>query len=339
MDRQSEAETLAAAWRALAGSLDSDGWRTITVNNREDCRILAGRHFPSNEEAVLVGFFEVRIPPKEHFPEGKGFVVKVADLKVEPEARTWFVLQRQAAGSLEMFTMMAADIVSTLDSAFPESNERLLGLFMGRIRAWQSFMQRGREGFLSSDEEVGLFGELVLLEAILNLNIPESMVVNSWYGPLDGVQDFLIGSGAIEVKTTISNGGFSAKITSLDQLDDSIRCPLFLAGVRLRLDITGNSLNDKIEEIRSLLKADESARIEFERRLLHAGYYSSMSSRYTRKFSHETNKFLRVGNTFPKLTQAKIPIEITKASYELNLDIVKVNEVSLESALESLGVI
>src|SRR3546814_665484 len=43
-------EELLAAWRALAGHQESEGWRTIQVVYGGSCRFLAGRHFPGNEE-------------------------------------------------------------------------------------------------------------------------------------------------------------------------------------------------------------------------------------------------------------------------------------------------
>lgn len=42
----------------------------------------------------------------------------------------------------------------------------------------------------------------------------------------------LLGDGAIEVKATMSSAGFPVKIGSLEQLDDSVASPLFLAAMR-----------------------------------------------------------------------------------------------------------
>ena len=65
----------------------------------------------------------------------------------------------------------------------------------------------------------------------------EINTLDAWQGPLNGLQDFFIGTGAIEVKATIAPQGFPAKISSLDQLDETQRQPLFLAGVRLALGL------------------------------------------------------------------------------------------------------
>ena len=115
----------------------------------------------------------------------------------------------------------------------------LLPLFTGRIRAWQAFMEAGRADVLSPAAEVGLVGELRFLQQILDAGVEPSIAVDGWCGPIDGLHDFLLGTGAVEVKTTTTSGEFPATIASLEQLDDSLvptalsrRCAPRSAGVR-----------------------------------------------------------------------------------------------------------
>lgn len=338
MDRPSEAEALASAWRALTGNADCQGWRTIPVAAGKSCRLLAGRHFPGNEEAVLFGFRPVLIPDTENLPEGNGFVIRIVDFQLESESRLWFALLHQAAGSLEMFTMMAADVVATTDSAATDNNEQLISIFLGRVRAWQIFMKRASEGMLSPEAEVGLYGELVLLKEILESGVPETTAIQSWRGPLDGIQDFQLGTGAIEVKTTTSIGGFHANITSLEQLDESLITPLFLAGVHLQLKKSGISLPELVEEIYNLLHMEPELRLAFQTQLLHAGFYPSMSERYFRRFSLKRRKIFPIYGDFPRLRRSDVSSQIQKARYEIDLDLLNVADVSLDITLHSLGV-
>lgn len=339
MVQLNEAEALVTAWRALNGREACEGRRTIPVSSGVICRLLAGRHFPGSEEAVLVGFRPVQIPANAYLPEGNGFVVRKVDFELESERRIWFALLRQAAGSLDMFTIMAADVVTTLNSSGIEIDEQLLGLFLGRIRAWQGFMKHGNEGVLSPESEVGLHGELLVLEALIEAGLPPATAIDSWYGPIDGVQDFQLGTGAIEVKTTISIGGFSASVTSLEQLDSSLVKPLFLAGVRLRLDETGINLPERVAAIRKMLQLESAALIVFESRLLHAGFSSAMSLRYTRRFSHDRTMIFHVDDCFPALTRSRVPNEIRKIRYEIDLELVKTADISLDFTLQKLGVL
>jgi len=57
MSQPNKTKDLGATWKALTGSDgDKAGWKVISISQGEICLILAGKHFPGNEEAVLVGF-------------------------------------------------------------------------------------------------------------------------------------------------------------------------------------------------------------------------------------------------------------------------------------------
>ena len=335
---QSKKEELLAAWRALGGSSDTDGWRTIPISLGGNYGLLAGRHFPGNEEALLVGFRSVRVPPPGQLPTGRGFQVAKADLE-GGGGRIWISLSRQKAGSLELFSMMADDVLGILSNSRSLDEEKLFHTFLSRIGAWQDFMQRSNDGVLGAESEVGLFGELVVLQALIDAGLPAEVAVEAWNGPLKGIQDFALGTGAIEVKTTVSPSGFPACIGSLEQLDDSLIFPLFLTGVRLLVDQSGMTLPQFIGELRGELQAYSAASGSLERRLLHAGYFDDVAERYTRRFATIGMRTIAVTSSFPRLTRANVDVEIRKVRYELDLDLVRQEEIELDCALTQLGVI
>lgn len=339
MALQSRREELLAAWRALAGNQEGEGWRTIPVAHGGPCRFLAGRRFPGNEEALLVGFNSVRVPPGYHLPEGHGFLVSQASLAGDGVDRVWIALGRQSAGSLDLFAMMTDDVVTTLQGLRDADDERLFNMFLARIKAWQDFMRRGGDGVLSPEAEVGLFGELEFLHNLISAGLPAATAVEAWQGPLDGIQDFILGPGAIEIKSTVSPSSFPATIGSLDQLDDSLTRPIFLAGIRLALTNSGRTLPDQVVGLRTLM-ADESAALSlFDTRLLHAGFLEGTADRYTRRFSRMTTRMLHVTDGFPRLTRANVAIEIRRARYEIDLDLISTGDLKVGHALRQLGMI
>jgi hypothetical protein len=260
---------------------------------------------------------------------------------VEPPAefkdRVWFALMRQPAGSLDMFTMMAADVIESLNRASREGQDNLFGLFLGRIQAWQNFMRHSEDGVLSPDAEVGLHGELELLRLVLDAGVPPEKAISVWVGPLGGIQDFRIGTGAIEVKTTISANSFPAKIFSLEQLDDDLVRPLFLAGIRLKMDETGVNLSERVKQVSDKLRSDMATLHTFENRVLQAGFSPAMADRYPRRFCEGGARILPVSGAFPRITRAVIRQGILRANYEIDIDLVQTGEISLDSALRSLG--
>jgi len=112
------------------------------------------------------------------------------------------------------------------------------------------------------------------------------MPLEAWHGPKNGLHDFQLRTGAIEVKATTSCNGFTATISSLEQLDNHLVTPLYLAGVRMRRDESGRNLKERMEEIKELIGADESLTTCFEILLVHACYSHLMSTHYPRRFIH-----------------------------------------------------
>jgi hypothetical protein len=295
MAQLTEHDELRFAWRALASNTaGAEGWSTIPLALTGPRKLRAGRYFPSNEEALLVGFTAVQVPPAAQLPQGHGFLVSKVDLGTEGSGGLWLALSRRTQGSLDMFTMMALDIIATLNAGSATAEERLFQLFLARIRAWQDFMRRGTDATLGPEEEIGLFGELVFLRGMLDVGLPAVVAIESWLGPMNGIQDFVLGGGAVEVKTTIATVGFTATIGSLEQMDDSSRQPLFLAAIRICLDATGMSLPTIIEDTRTLLGEDPATGHTFNVKLIHAGYLDAVAEYYKRTFTHVSTRIMRV---------------------------------------------
>jgi hypothetical protein len=326
------------AWSSLSGDDAATGWRSIALPPCGPLDVRAGRRSPDNAEAVLVGFPTAKIPVADKLPEGQGFSVERADL--EGAGMLWIALSRKSAGSPELFAAMSCDVIGALDDAVAAGADeaRLARVYIGRVGAWQEFMRKGTLA-LSPEAEIGLVGELVLLRAIIRTGVASAQAIESWVGPLDGIQDFEIGTGALEVKATLSSKGFPAKIGSLEQLDDSVRQPLFVAGARFHQVESGQTLPEFIATMRATIQGDpESTRLLSER-LLAAGYIDSHVGRYPRRFELNDIRVIKVGEGFPRLTPGTAPAGITRAMYEIDLEKALGDNLDVDGALKQLGVI
>ncbi len=335
----SDEDDLVAAWRALEGADATPGWRTIKIAGGSPSPFLAGRRFPENEEALLVGFAAASTPAPHVLPQGRGFRVNEAQLGAKSGGRVWIALSRQGAGRLDLFAMMTRDVMATLAAMPQGDDEARLRVFLARIRAWQDFMRSDVDGCLSAEAELGLFGELEILAGILTAGVAGTIALEGWRGPLDGLQDFNFGTGAIEVKTTASPNGFLAAVGSLEQLDDSLIRPIFVAAVRLALGPAGETLPERIARLRLSLAGDSAALSSFGTLLLHAGFIDVAADRYTRKFSTVSLRVLPVSELFPRITRASAPVEIRSVRYDVDLDLISAPAVGLDEALQRLEVI
>lgn len=324
-------------WRALPGNASTLGWRTIDLFHAGTYRIKAARHAPGNEEAVLVGFSSAKIAPSSQFPSGQGFRMERALLGEASGGLQWLAIVCQPSGVLDLFATVVTDVCELLHSSGHCPEDVVYQRLLGRVRGWQEFMRKGREG-LSSETELGLVGELCLLRKLLEEGVLLFTAVDGWKGPLDGLQDFQLGAGAIEVKSTMATEGFPVRIASLDQLDDSQRSPLFLAALRFVTSELGMSLPEYITDLRTRLEPDTAATRLFEQALIHAGYLDMHAELYTRHFSLSELRVHLIDTEFPKLVPFNVPAAVRRAQYELDLALLPVDNHSLVDALEQLGV-
>jgi hypothetical protein len=329
-------EDIELAWSSLRERTDASGWRSISIAKIGPCTLRAGLRFPEKSEALLVSYSPSAVPAAEKLPDGQGFAVS----RLDPagEGLTWLALTRNAHGSTELFAAMVADIAHAMNAEPGSDEKRLLRIFLGRIRAWQEFMRRGAKT-LSAEAEIGLVGELTVLRTIIDAGVPPVLALESWVGPLDGVRDFEIGTGAIEVKTTISAVGFLAKIGSLEQLDDSARQPLFLAGVRLSQGETGQDLTAVVADIRDIAAGEAEATRLLNERLIASGYLDAHVDRYIRRFTLIETRFVEVKDIFPRLTPGNVPLGVIEATYQIDLDKAEGPNILAADALKKLGAI
>lgn len=339
MAQPNDVDELEAAWRALEGAEPTTGWRTIRIARDSPSPLLAGRWFPDNHEALLVGFTPSAVKVVHELPSGRGFDVSKADLGQHAGGRLWIALRRHAAGRLDLFTVMARDIITVLTAAGPSTDSVRLQVLLARIRAWQDFMRGEQAGILGPEAEVGLFGELEILADLIAAGIPPGLALDAWHGPRDGLQDFVLGPGAIEAKTSAAPAGFPAIITSLEQLDDSVIRPIFVAAVRIAQGERGETLPERVARLKHAFASDPIAVVTFGHLLLHAGFSELAATQYTRRFSRVSVRLIRVSEAFPRITRATAPIEIRSAQYLIDLDLMTSDDIALPTALQEVGVL
>ena len=328
---------LTSAWRALDGHSSGAGWKVIEIFSSGNCCVKAGRRGVTNEEGLLIGVRGSILATKAQLPRGQGFSLVTTELLGSAPDLNWFALMRHEHGAPELFTKVAVDLVALLECVSTEEGSRVYGAMVSRMVAWQSFMRRERDGALSTEEEIGLIGELIVLSNLIQDGVPPLAAVESWVGPSAGLHDFEIGSGAIEAKTTLSSSRHLARISNLDQMDDTTHRPLYLATIRLVQLESGSTLPEMLHNMRGIL-IDSGAYSLFSTKLVSVGYSGSFAAEYTRRFSCLELAYRLVTSETPRLTRASVPSAVIEASYTLDLDAYAVSGSSYASISNELGV-
>jgi hypothetical protein len=337
MAEQTDIEELRTAWAALGASPAAEGWTSIVLS--AGSRFRAGAAWPGGSETLLVGFTGVTLPPKSELPEGRGFAVRAAPQPAGQGHDVWIALTRQVGGADDLFSRMVADVVDSVAAQSSKGEAWLLTLTLARIRAWQEFMRRPRTGVLPPEAELGLAGELIVLETVLADGVDPNAALESWVGPDGGLQDFQTAVHGLEVKSSLAAGAFPARISSLEQLDDAQGRVILLAAVRFCIQTGGRTLPMIISDLRVRLSAGAGQGSGlFDMRLLQAGYFDRVAADYVRPFDVIDIRVFEMDETFPRLARSAVRPEIREAEYEIDLDLATTPPVSLPNALMTHGV-
>lgn len=221
-----------------------------------------------------------------------------ADLFEEPGDETvWFRVIVEAEGvEYEAYSLLQS-VVDQLQRG--EDMERALH---EALKAYRGLLSRTPR--LSQDQEIGLFGELLALDRLID-GIGEERALAAWLGPQSEEHDFVLGDFDIEVKTTRGERRTHV-IHGLGQLTPTPGRPLHL----MSLQVTqagaaedGATLPGMIEGIRSRLRAGLAA---FDDKLADLGWEDSRADRLytTRLLLRSEPRFYVVDAAFPAITSA-----------------------------------
>ena len=192
-------------------------------------------------------------------------------------------------------------------------------IYLQTIREWIDFFEHSKR-LLSFEELLGLFGELIVLRRLLELQPSmEVLTVRGWRGPLKDPRDFVYSNLLLEVKTNVSPKSLVSIANEL-QLDypDSEQ-NLYLALVEVSLGSEGKSIKDLVEEISSKLRTTRDGMRIFLSLLQHVVGDALSNVEYeSHRFVLQALKIYDAGDLkFPAIRKSDLPCGISKTKYLL----------------------
>jgi hypothetical protein len=177
---------------------------------------------------------------------------------------------------------------------------------------------------LSEQEEIGLFGELWVLDRLID-GLGEAVAVGAWRGAFSEEHDFAFPEDDVEVKTTMSETR-RHWVGTPTQLEPTIGRPLWLLSLQITTaGLGGLSLPELIASLR-LRIVDGTARAALEESLGMLRWRDDQAALYRRRLRLRTDPAVfRVDGDFPAVTSAKlaaagIAVErVTALSYRIDL--------------------
>ncbi|MBK9300448.1 MAG: PD-(D/E)XK motif protein [Bacteroidetes bacterium] len=172
---------------------------------------------------------------------------------------------------------------------------------------------------LKPEEQRGLFGELYFLRKFLQTNNDFLSVISTWIGTEKQIRDFQSGSWAVEVKTTHGNNHQKVHISSERQLDTTNLEVLFLYHISLeQQQNSGESLNDIVDSVTDILRAEVIALNKFKNKIYEVGYFDLQRNLYeTIGYHIRQDVFYKVENDFPRIEENDIRTGVGDVKYTI----------------------
>ena len=186
---------------------------------------------------------------------------------------------------------------------------------------WVEFFDDKQNKKLSAEEIQGMFGELFVFNEMTRVaNVQNiNFILESWRGPYDNTNDFVLDEKNIEVKTKQESKSF-VKISSEYQLDVELDKGLELLVVSVVTDIAnGESIFILLSKIIEKVREYQGDLAILYLALSQKGLTIDSVKEYNnfRFVVKKTTRYDCLFDGFPKLSVSNIPEEITKVKYQL----------------------
>jgi hypothetical protein len=307
-------DELVSKWAEAAHAKPSDReWRAVALSVPGAVRFLAGIREPDGRIALLIEAPLGAAPTRLLRISAEG--VSLSDRREAAQSlfRVAVALEREPLR--DVFEVLAADLVEVVRTAATPA--QAIATAVSRLEAWQAFLRSGRRG-LSREEQIGLLGELTILE-LLAKEIGYELAVEAWLGPMDGIHDFSRSGIGIEVKA-VAGAGSLVRISRLDQLDRRGLSSLLVARPRFQEGPDGRTLLTAVRDVRETIdRSAPGVRLGFDDRLLRAGFID-VDRQVSAVPSFELKQIygFEVREDFPRLTGLSVPAEVVDAAYSLD---------------------
>ena len=272
----------------------------------------------SQQQCLLILQHRTARQPSHRLPRLRGLLVE--DSVTEDGVGCRVIIRLTDREQREVFHRFCTDVMEATGLA--QSEEEAIGRFLTRTWRWHRLLRSGRDGRLSDEEQMGLIGELRLLETHLLPAMPAGDAVEGWVGPMGAPKDFQIGLVCVEAKAR-GHQKAAVRVSSIHQLDAPGAAQLFLyvsevaaAPVESR---SARTVTEVADRVRSAIEArDMSAMLAFEERLNAAGF--NWEDDYSDKsWVIGAEELFKVTEGFPRVTPSMVPLGVDDVRYAIAL--------------------
>lgn len=307
--------------------MSNDPWSSIdpkvqdgAINGRRIDAKLPWRLFwalGAGHKCLLVFRYQAGSQVKTAPPKLKGLEITFSE--PDKNGTCSLLLKLLDSAQRDIFHRLCTDIVGATSTAKTESEAA--ALFLARTWRWHHLLRGGVDQKLSSEEQKGLIGELVVLDSLLLPNLSAKDAIAAWTGPLGAPKDFEIGRLCIEAKARRGAATPFVAISSEHQLDTSGVDALYLHVVELDRATANtedaSTVTDVANEVRKRISALDASSIQQFDGLLMSSGFSWLDDYADSRWVKGASDIFEVRDSFPRVTTASFPSGVTNVRYSI----------------------
>ncbi len=219
----------------------------------------------------------------------------------------------------DIFSVLCEDLINSM--ATEDDEKKLITELLNRLEKWRSLLEKAAFPGLTGEEQRGLFGELYMLDKILERLPDKNVCLLAWTGATGKPQDFQGVGWSVEVKTCLSGNHHKIQINGERQLDT--RGLDFLALHQIVIEKSnseGISLNAMVDNVTERLKDEFSLLTRFRSLLAEAGYFHHQRDLYEEPqyVVRQENSF-EIKEEFPRIQPDEIRNGVGDLRYTINV--------------------
>lgn len=257
--------------------------------------------------------------PSGELPELSGVSMEVLP---QSEEQLLLLLRLLDENQKEIFEQLCLDIANSMQAASTESGAMEIGV--RRAWRWHKLLRGSAGQKLPDHEQMGLIGELRILQELMRSPMGISTALESWTAPEGTAKDFEVGACAIEVKANRSGAHPTVQISSEFQLDidDFEHVYLVVASMAKSADeAEGVSLFDVVGEVRDEIDVNGPGNRDLFELKVNSRGYSDDHDYSAQLWLENGEQIYLVSGEFPRIESSEIRPGVSRLKYEVDLNL------------------
>lgn len=230
------------------------------------------------------------------------------------------VIQLSSITNRDVFAYLCDNLIESIEECGTECEA--IRVVVNRLEKWKIMFSKGASDGLSITEQQGLYGELMYLHKLALRGVfSYGDTLKIWVGADKAMRDFQGNGWAVEAKTISINNADQITINGERQLDETLLNKLYLYHLAVETSrMNGQTLNDKVEELRSLFSDDKAALNVFNAKLMEAGYFDHHRDLYKERcYKIRKESIYVIDDSFPRIKESELRDGVSNTVYSINV--------------------